>query len=1683
MKKIFLFFFISISCFAQFSKTHYIPPLTAASPVMVNDHYLYISTPNKNNVPFKIIQNGGTTISGVVSNTTPYVYTIGSDINSPLFTPKTTIGKISNKGYTIEAEDLVYVSVRVNSVYNNSNGGYNHAGGLVSKGNSALGKSFRLGGMLNPNIDASLLNFASILATENNTKVTLSNFPVGTLFTDGTTYTIPIEITLNKNESYVIALENYAADNTPSNCSKMIGALVESDKSVVVNSGSFGGSNISSAIGRDVGFDQIVSFEKTGKEYIFVKGVGTSNLEIVLLIAQIPNTIIYLNGNTTPFTTLVNPGDYIVIDGNQFINGNLYVKTSENVFAYQSIGGDTSPANQNLFFVPPLNCATPNTVDNIPFIQSIGNITFDGNVNIVTEVGAVLKINGINTTSTPIAIVGNPGFERYSISGLSGNVAINSTKQVYVSYFGTNFAATFGGYYSGFDLKPELVSDKITLANSSCIPNVILKINTLSSYKTFQWYENDVEIPGETSSQYRPIRPGYYQVRGGIPGCPSNGFVFSDKIPVSECPTNLDNDKACDNIDLDNDNDGILNCTESYGNLNIDISNSSLGNISQNSFSNSFSGITSTTGNGLPIGTFTGSIDGSFITEIPSGKANTESNSVASSITYKMTFAQPMSVGIEYVSTANISDLMNTDAEYVINSDINKTITVLNPDNQLLIDTNYDGIYETGITEYSSFEIRFRLNSTTPLTAGTGTFKFSTYLVNSISFTHKNLSDTLPNKSTFKFFAICIPKDSDLDGIPDQLDTDSDNDGILDTIEAQENATISISNSDTNNNGLDNAFETGFSPIDTDLDGVMDYLDLDSDNDGILDSVETGNDFDTDGTSNYRDLDSDQDLCSDVIEAGFLDPDSDGKFGNSPIAPDSKGLVIGAPYTTPNPNYLIAAPIVITTQPAVAPTCELQKATISIVDNGGNTYQWQLSTDGLNWTNLNNNVTYADVTTKTLTINSVTNAMNGYKYRVQLSKTGNSCGLISAETTLIVYVLPVVNDITIIQCDDDLDLKTLFNLTIKNNSISANAANENFSYFYSRAGANTADATQLINNFTAFPNTTSPMDVWVRVTNKNNCFSVAKLTLVVAASQFPPTYSYTVPAVCDDTLAADGTVTGNPNINKRDGISAFDLRDAIKDIESKLPPPLSNYTIKYYRNKADGLLQNDTNGNSLAINPTEYANFRNDIPNVQNIWVRVNNNLTSDCGFGFGDYIKLSLEKLPFANPVPIFRQCDDNQDDIFNFDTSNLEIILKGTNQSFPVTVTYFDATNNPLKDAYGVLIKSPFPNIFFTKSQTIKAVVTNNTTQKCFDEKTIQFIVDKLPIASLPFTDTRIECDDEKDPLVQNGIFKFTTPNLENDIKGTQTNVAITYFDELGNPLLDILGNPIISPFPNTFETKSRTIKAVVTSTITNTSCPSKSIDIPFIVKPLPKINLNTNGNDDKLVCQNDPIFYVQLDAGIQDGTSPADYTYVWSKDGTILVGKTDYTLNVNEDGLYTVEVLNSVGCSRIRTIKVTASDFAKIDSIDIDDMADTNTVTVYASGKGDYEYSLDEPSGYFQDSNIFTNVTAGIHDVYVNDKKGCGIVKRKIAVVGVPKFFTPNGDGYNDYWSVKGVNATFYSNSIIYIFDRYGKLLKQWVPSTSQGWDGTFNGNPMPGDDYWYTIKLEDGREAKGHFSLKR
>ena len=149
------------------------------------------------------------------------------------------------------------------------------------------------------------------------------------------------------------------------------------------------------------------------------------------------------------------------------------------------------------------------------------------------------------------------------------------------------------------------------------------------------------------------------------------------------------------------------------------------------------------------------------------------------------------------------------------------------------------------------------------------------------------------------------------------------------------------------------------------------------------------------------------------------------------------------------------------------------------------------------------------------------------------------------------------------------------------------------------------------------------------------------------------------------------------------------------------------------------------------------------------------------------------------------------------------------------------------------------------------------------------------------------------------------------------------------------------------------------------------------------------------------------------------------------------------------------------------------------------DINIVEIIVDGDGDYEYAINE--GMFQDETVFRNVPPGINTVIINDKNGCGTTDPlPFLVVGYPKFFTPNGDGANDDWNIKGIETL--TNPVVFVFDRYGMLLKQL--GALDAWDGTFNGRPMPSSDYWFRFEYAESeadvvvaKTRKTHFSLKR
>ena len=1672
-----IFLLISSIVFAQLSKTHYIPPLTSAEFGNANPEaqYIYISTASITDVSYSIQLIGQPTasnITGVVSKTDPDEIYIGTG-NSQLFIASTQTSKVvSNKGYIIEAVAPVYVSIRMIA------GGTAQAGALVSKGLAAPGTEFRVGSFTNQNPTSNYLNFVSVMATADNTQVDFSDFPSGISIKNysGTT---PILVNLNKGESYTIATNS--SENSI-NRDGLIGTLVTSSKPIVVNCGSANGS-FHNGTGRDYGIDQIVDASKIGTEYIFVKGDGDNNWENVLLVAHSDNTEISINGIATGI--VIGAGEYHLIEGGSYgSNGNMYVETTHPVFAYQGIGATNSEANQGMFFVPPLSCETRGNLDQIAAIERIGNTSYQGGITIVTTKSAVITINNTPianfSTSGPNNVTGNPDYVTYKVMNLSGNISVQSTGELYCAYFNYNGAATSGSFYSGFPTAPEIDFDAAFNSIGVCIPNITLEAANMGNFDSIEWYYNDgsgfiptgVTSGSITPSLDSPFKSGAYKLVGFMT-C-SGLSMESIEIPVSICPSDVDNDGIIDNIDIDNDNDGILNCVESFGNQQIDISNPLSGSVAVGGFS--FSGNIATLGNTITT-ELTGDVSGGIISELPSNMGTVET-----SVTYQLNFNKKLHLEFSYPYTSPVSVALTNQASFVVQVPNSKTITLLDPDDQLLVDTNYDGIYESGVTQFSAFEIRFKLKATS--LSNPGTFRFLANGVDSFTYIHKNDSDVSSNKAMFQLLALCVPKDTDLDGVADALDYDSDNDGIPDRIEVNGvNNILSLVDNDLN--GLDDMFDGNILPVDSDNDGVFDFYDLDSDNDGISDLFETGQlgllsdtdlngvidfnpvdmgangllndaesfpesgvlsynlwDTDNDAIFNYLDTDSDGDSCNDVVEAGFTDLNNDGFIDGTGV--DGNGLMLGTDgYLIPHDDYNTVGIITIIEQPESQNFCVFGGGVFSINVNENVSYQWQVSSDGILWSDLIDDTLYIDTTKNTLIIASITNSLNGFQYRVQLNRLGNTCGAISDVVQLTVNPLPVVVPmVELIQCDDDVDGFSSFNLTEVNAKISIDFANQTFRYYETQTLA-IDDDTPIVNPTNYINSTVNNASVWVRTISEFGCVMVSEIRLKVSTTLISPNFQREF-RECDDYIDASN--------DDRDGVSGFDFSSVDVEVRAIFPAG-QQLDINYYRNENDALAE---------LNPiVDISNYRNiGYPNIQEIYIRVDSQVNNDC-LGLGAHITLEVEQLPIAHPVNIARQCDDDTDGLFAFDIAGIAADV--LQNQIGVNLTYFDESGAE------VFLTNPF----VSDSQIITIRATNSTSNACFDETTLAFIVDASPVAnavSIPAV-----CDDESN----DGRYDFDTSNIQATILEGQLGMEVSYVDAAGEQLP--------SPLPNPFTTTSQVITAYVQNSL-NVSCVASTF-LQFTVNPLPVFGVDTP----QILCTTEPASNLVLSVFVK-GMNAA-YSYSWKNENGAIIG-TNQELEVNAPGSYFITLIQNdgTGCERTKEIVVVGSEVAMLtmDAITIKDDSDANSILISTAnlGTGIYEFSLLDAYGiteyFYQDEPIFENVKAGFHTIIIRDKNGCGEVSLDVSVIGYPKFFTPNNDGYNDTWRVLGVNEQFYSAAAIYIFDRYGKLLKKINPS-GNGWDGNVRGIALPSSDYWFTMEFVDlngnVQIRKGHFSMLR
>lgn len=213
---------------------------------------------------------------------------------------------------------------------------------------------------------------------------------------------------------------------------------------------------------------------------------------------------------------------------------------------------------------------------------------------------------------------------------------------------------------------------------------------------------------------------------------------------------------------------------------------------------------------------------------------------------------------------------------------------------------------------------------------------------------------------------------------------------------------------------------------------------------------------------------------------------------------------------------------------------------------------------------------------------------------------------------------------------------------------------------------------------------------------------------------------------------------------------------------------------------------------------------------------------------------------------------------------------------------------------------------------------------------------------------------------------------------------------------------------------------------------------------------------------ICEGDKIFLTAGNPGMG---------YLWS------TGETSQAILSNGLTSYSVVVTTPApeNCSKTKTFTISYHTQPVISDIVIQGL----TATINTTQNGDFEYSLDGQN--YQASNIFTVSEGGNYIAYAREKNECGFDQKPFVVISYPEFFSPNGDGINDNWYVKGVHN--FSTAAVTIFDRFGKLITV-LNTANPFWNGTLNGKLLPANDYWFIARINDTfPETKGHFSLIR
>ncbi|MCG9972815.1 T9SS type B sorting domain-containing protein [Christiangramia crocea] len=339
--------------------------------------------------------------------------------------------------------------------------------------------------------------------------------------------------------------------------------------------------------------------------------------------------------------------------------------------------------------------------------------------------------------------------------------------------------------------------------------------------------------------------------------------------------------------------------------------------------------------------------------------------------------------------------------------------------------------------------------------------------------------------------------------------------------------------------------------------------------------------------------------------------------------------------------------------------------------------------------------------------------------------------------------------------------------------------------------------------------------------------------------------------------------------------------------------------------------------------------------------------------------------------------------------------------------------------------------------------------------------------------FIHTLSTCDNDEN---QDGLHNFDLSEARGTILNAlpaDQNYSISFYSNSENALNEI--NEITNEANFINETPGRQELFVRIENESTNGCYAIGPYVELVVREMPEFDLPEFGQ----FCSMQPSYdIIPIDT---DET----YNYAWyDEEGNLISNNRELT--VTSPGWYSVFATSSEGCtSETKMIEIIDSGPAALtwENVRVTATGDTYEISIIDPellGIGDYEFILNTPTGQYQNDGNFYNVLPGTHTLYINDKNGCGISSLELFLFGIPEFFTPNGDGYNDRWNIKGIPNQ--ENFLLSIYDRYGKLLIR-LDQQSNGWNGRYLGKLMPADDYWFHLNLKDGTSYKGHFSLIR